>query len=41
VPESSVYFEVLFEIERGARGRQAARPIPGPHVWAETLTVRS
>jgi hypothetical protein len=40
VPKSSVHFEVLFEIERGARGRQAARLCPGPRVWAELVKVR-
>jgi hypothetical protein len=40
VPEASVHFEVLFEIERGVRGRQEARLCPGPRVWAEPLKVR-
>jgi hypothetical protein len=40
VPESPVHFEIMVEIERGARGRQQARLCPGPRVWAEPLKVR-
>ncbi len=40
MPESAVFFEVWFEIERGVRGRQAARLGPGPRVWAEPVKVQ-
>jgi len=40
VPESAVFFEVRFEIERGVRSRQAARPGLGARVWAEPLKAR-
>jgi len=40
VSESAVFFEILFEIERGVRGRQAALLCRRPRVWAESLKVR-
>ena len=30
----------VFECERGGRGRPAARPSPGPRVWAGPLKAR-